>query len=97
MFSKRSDYVHSLESDDVGVFELPEVLDVCLFDVSYFLHGHFLSVQSAEEDGALGSTAHPLQVRYFLEWDLPPFWTQRKRKIGEFSCVVTFQYREMTD
>lgn len=79
MFSKISDYVHTLESDDVGVFELPEVLDVSLFDVSYFLHGHFLSMQSAQEDGALGSTAHPLQVRYLLEWDLPPLCTERER------------------
>lgn len=68
---KPSDHICLLEGDDVGMFELPQVLDVCLFDVPHFLHSHFLAVQSTKEDGALGSAAHPLQVRYLLEWDFP--------------------------
>lgn len=53
------------------MLELAQVLDVRLFDVTHFLDSHFLSVQFAQKDGALRSAAHPLQVRYLLEGDLP--------------------------
>lgn len=41
---ERSAHLSLPESDDVGVFELAQVLDVSLFDVPHFLHCHFLSV-----------------------------------------------------
>lgn len=55
-------YSDSLESDDVGVLQLAQMLDIRLFDVPHFLHSHFLAVEFPQEDGTLGSAAHPLQV-----------------------------------
>lgn len=47
------------------------MFNIRLFDVPHFLHSHFLAVEFSQEDGALGSAAHPLQVGDLLEWDLP--------------------------
>ena len=63
----------SLESDDVGMLKFAKVFYLCLFDVPHFLHGYILSVKLAQEYSALCTTAHPLQVRYLLKWNLPGF------------------------
>ena len=77
----------SLEGDDVGVFELAEMLDVRLLDVPYFLNGHFLSVEFPQEDGSLGSAAHPLQVGDLLERNLPQFYGGRPA----YSHIIAIQ------
>lgn len=53
---------HLLEGNDVGVFEFPQVLDVCFILVSHFLDGHLLSPELAQEDSSLCTTAQPLQL-----------------------------------
>lgn len=73
----------SLESDDVGVLEFAQVFDLGLLDVPHFLHGHVVSVELAEEDGALRAAAHPLQVRDLLEGNLPGLCAQANRSKTE--------------
>lgn len=43
----------SLESDDVRVLQLPQMLDVRLLEVSNLLHGHFLPMEASQENSAL--------------------------------------------
>lgn len=43
-----------LESDDVGVLQLSQVLDVSLLQVSYLLHSHLLPMEAPQEDSTLG-------------------------------------------
>lgn len=65
--------VFSLESNDVGVLEFAQVLDLSLFDVPHFLYSDIFSVELTEEDSPLRPTAHPLQVRNLLKRNLPGF------------------------
>lgn len=63
--------VHLLEGDDVGVLQLPQVLDVRLILFSYFLDGHLLCPEFSQEDSSLGSTTQPLQLRDLLKRHFP--------------------------
>lgn len=63
-----------LEGDDVGVLELPQVLDVRLVLVPHFLDGHLLCAELAQEHGALSPAAQPLQLRDLLKGHLPRVW-----------------------
>lgn len=56
--------------------KFPEVFDVCLFDVSYFFHGYFLTVQLAEEHSPLGPTTQPLEICDVLKRYLPVIYTR---------------------
>ena len=51
-----------LESDDVRVLQLPQMLDIRLILFSHFLDGHLLRSELAQEDSSLGSTTQPLQL-----------------------------------
>lgn len=51
-----------LESDDVRVLQLPQMLDIRLILLSHFLDGHLLRSELAQEDSSLGSTTQPLQL-----------------------------------
>lgn len=58
-FKKKS--LDLLESDDVRVLQLPQMLDIRLILFSHFLDGHLLCSELAQEDSSLGSTTQPLQ------------------------------------
>ena len=62
---------NSLELDNVGMVEFPQVFDVRLVLLLHLLHGEDLRLVSSHEDGALGPGAEPLEVSDFLEWNLP--------------------------
>lgn len=66
--------VHSLEGNDVGVFELAQMFDLSLLDVPHFLHSHVFTMKLAQKDRPLCPTAHPLQLGDLLERHLPGFW-----------------------
>lgn len=63
--------VDLLEGNDVGVLQLPQVLDVRLILFSYFLDGHLLCPEFSQEDSSLGSTTQPLQLRDLLKRHFP--------------------------
>lgn len=73
------DCVHSLEGNDVGVFELAQMFDLSLLDVSDFLHSHLLTMKLAQENSSLRPAAHPLQLGDLLEWHLPGFWKRHSQ------------------
>lgn len=59
---KKKKSLDLLESDDVRVLQLPQMLDIRLILFSYFLDGHLLRSELAQEDSSLGSTTQPLQL-----------------------------------
>lgn len=61
-FLKKKKSLDLLESDDVRVLQLPQMLDIRLILFSHFLDGHFLRSELAQEDSSLGSTTQPLQL-----------------------------------
>lgn len=74
----------SLEADDVGMLELPQVFDVGLLLLAHLLDGHLLGAELAQEDGSLCTAAEPLQLRDLLERDLPHVWTQAESDTMSF-------------
>ena len=62
---------NSLELNNVGMVELPQVFDVSLELLLHFLHGEDLGLVGPHEDGALGTRAEPFQVSDLLEGNLP--------------------------
>lgn len=59
---KKKKSLDLLESDDVRVLQLPQMLDIRLILFSHFLDGHLLRSELAQEDSSLGSTTQPLQL-----------------------------------
>ena len=62
---------HALELHNVGVVELPEVLDVSLVFLLDLLDGHLLLAEGPGEHGALGPGAQPPEVLDLLEGNFP--------------------------
>jgi hypothetical protein len=44
----------SLESDDVGMLQLAQMLNISLFEVSHLLHSDLLPMEAPQEDSTLG-------------------------------------------
>ena len=63
--------VHSLELDNVGMVEFPQVYDVRLELLLHLLHGHLFPLVLPHEDGPLCPGAEPLQLLYGFKWNLP--------------------------
>lgn len=61
-FFKKKKSLDLLESNDVRMLQLPQMLDIRLILLSHFLDGHLLRSELAQEDSSLGSTTQPLQL-----------------------------------